>query len=49
MKQISLNDAFRVRYAQLQDLLANKLFRSLLHLEEEKIGIPSQNLPEVPE
>ncbi len=31
-------DAFRVRYAQLQDLLANKLFRSLLHLEEEKIG-----------
>jgi len=28
-------DAFRVRYAQLQDLLANKVFRSLLRLEEE--------------
>ena len=31
-------DAFRVRYAQLQDLLANKLFRSLLRLEEEPPG-----------
>ncbi len=31
-------DAFRVRYAQLQDLLANKLFRSLLRLEEESTG-----------
>ena len=31
-------DAFRVRYAQLQDLLANKLFRSLLRLEEETAG-----------
>lgn len=28
-------DAFRVRYASLQDILANKLFRSLLALEEE--------------
>lgn len=28
-------DAFRIRYAQLQDLIANKLFRSLLKLEEE--------------
>ncbi len=28
-------DAFRVRYAGLQDILANKLFRSLLALEEE--------------
>lgn len=28
-------DAFRVRYAQLQDLLANQVFRSLLRLEEE--------------
>jgi len=31
-------DAFRVRYAQFQDLLANKLFRSLLRLEEESTG-----------
>ena len=31
-------DAFRVRYAQLQDLLANKLFRNLLRLEEETTG-----------
>lgn len=28
-------DAFRVRYAQLQDVLAGKVFRALLHLEEE--------------
>ena len=28
-------DAFRVRYASLQDILANKLFRTLLILEEE--------------
>ena len=28
-------DAFRVRYAQLQDVLAGKLFRILLRLEEE--------------
>ena len=28
-------DAFRVRYAQLQDVLAGKLFRVLLRLEEE--------------
>ncbi len=28
-------DAFRVRYASLQDILSNKLFRSLLALEEE--------------
>lgn len=28
-------DAFRVRYASLQDILSNKLFRSLLVLEEE--------------
>jgi hypothetical protein len=28
-------DAFRVRFADLQDLLAGKLFRSLLMLEEE--------------
>ncbi|HWP00555.1 MAG TPA: hypothetical protein VNL74_08025 [Methylococcus sp.] len=31
-------DAFRVRYAQLQDMLANKLFRGLLRLEEESAG-----------
>lgn len=31
-------DAFRVRYAQFQDLLANKLFRNLLRLEEETTG-----------
>ena len=31
-------DAFRVRYAQFQDLLANKLFRNLLRLEEEPPG-----------
>jgi len=31
-------DAFRVRYAQLQDVLANKLFRGLLRLEEETTG-----------
>lgn len=31
-------DAFRVRYAQFQDLLANKLFRNLLRLEEETAG-----------
>lgn len=30
-------DAFRVRYAQLQDMLANRLFRVLLRLEEETI------------
>jgi len=29
-------DAFRVRYADLQDLLAGKLFRGLLMLEEER-------------
>lgn len=29
-------DAFRVRFADLQDLLAGKVFRSLLLLEEEK-------------
>lgn len=28
-------DAFRVRYTQLQDVLAGKVFRALLHLEEE--------------
>jgi hypothetical protein len=28
-------DAFRVRYVGLQDILANKLFRALLALEEE--------------
>ena len=28
-------DAFQVRYASLQDILANKLFRTLLALEEE--------------
>jgi hypothetical protein len=31
-------DAFRVRYAQFQDVLANKLFRGLLRLEEEATG-----------
>ncbi len=30
-------DAFRVRYASLQDILAHKLFRSLLSLEEEPV------------
>jgi hypothetical protein len=30
-------DAFRVRYAQLQDMLAKRLFRNLLRLEEESI------------
>lgn len=30
-------DAFRVRYASLQDILAHKLFRSLLTLEEEPV------------
>jgi hypothetical protein len=29
-------DAFRVRFADLQDLLASKVFRSLLLLEEEQ-------------
>jgi len=31
-------DAFRVRFADLQDLLAGKVFRSLLLLEEEQPG-----------
>jgi hypothetical protein len=30
-------DAFRVRFADLQDLLAGKLFRGLLKLEEERV------------
>ncbi|MBK1702488.1 hypothetical protein [Thiococcus pfennigii] len=30
-------DAFRVRFADLQDLLVGKLFRDLLRLEEERI------------
>lgn len=30
-------DAFRVRYADVQDLLAGKLFRGLLKLEEEPV------------
>ena len=29
-------DAFRVRFTDLQDVLGGKLFRSLLHLEEEE-------------
>lgn len=31
-------DAFRVRFGDLQDLLGTKVFRSLLVLEQEKIG-----------
>ena len=31
-------DAFRVRFADLQDAIGNKLFRSLLLLEEERFG-----------
>jgi uncharacterized protein with HEPN domain len=31
-------DAFRVRFADLQDCLGNKIFRSILLLEEEVIG-----------
>ncbi len=31
-------DAFRVRFMELQDILGAKVFRALLHLEEEKTG-----------
>ena len=31
-------DAFRVRYCDLQDCLGNKVFRSILNLEEETPG-----------
>lgn len=31
-------DAFRVRFSDLQDILGNKIFRSLLAIEEEEIG-----------
>ena len=31
-------DAFRVRYCDLQDCLGNKVFRSILNLEEEASG-----------
>ena len=31
-------DAFRVRFCDLQDSLGNKIFRSILALEEEEIG-----------
>lgn len=37
-------DAFRVRYAQLQDLLASKLFRGLLKREEE----PPESMLDIP-
>ncbi len=31
-------DAFRVRFSDLQDILGGKVFRTLLLLEEEKLG-----------
>jgi hypothetical protein len=31
-------DAFRVRYADAQDIPSNKTFRSVLKVEEESVG-----------
>lgn len=31
-------DAFRVRFCDLQDVIGNKIFRSILLLEEEELG-----------
>jgi hypothetical protein len=39
-EKIDSIDAFRIRFADLQDCIGNKLFRSLLTLEEE----PSQSM-----
>lgn len=37
-ENLDMIDAFRVRFCDLQDSLGNKVFRSLLLLEEEQIG-----------